>query len=133
MAAKEPEARQIHNQNILLNFGAAVQQQDVQINVPFLVRKMVIHPPRHNLAIAGALNDQYFLYSTLNKGNGIIGFVDTAITGVQQAPLTVIFDTPVQVNGYHKFQVRCFTEAGGGNAADLTAKVWCHIEFHNAP
>lgn len=132
MAAEKPEARQIFNMNILLAFAdAATQQLETQINVPFVVKKMILHPPRHNLAIGAAKTDQYLLYSSLSKGSGIIGMIDTAITGVQNAPIEVIFDYPQQINGYHKFWTRCFTEAAGGAQTALAAKVWQHIEFHN--
>lgn len=131
MAAEKPEARQIFNMNILLAFSAGNQQLETQVNVPFVVKKMILHPPRHNLAIAAAVADQYLLYSSLSKGAGIIGMIDTAQTGVQSEAITVIFDNQQQINGYHKFWTRCFTEAAGGAATDLTAKVWQHIEFHN--
>lgn len=154
MAAEKPEARQIFNMNILLAFSAGNQQLETQVNVPFVVKKMILHPPRHNqrnvnvamvldapaLAAATApliptatnvVIDQYLLYSSLNKGSGIIGMIDTAQTGVQSEAITVIFDNQQQINGYHKFWTRSFTEAAGGAKTDLTAKVWQHIEFHN--
>lgn len=121
-------------QHVLLNFtagGAPVQQIDVQINIAFPVKRAVFHPPKHNIAIAGALTDQYLLSSSLNKGMGIVGFLDTMITGVQSEALTVVFDEPVQINGYHKFLVRCFTEAGGGAQTALAAKVWQCVEFYS--
>lgn len=130
MAAEKPEVKQIFNSNLLLSFSAGNQSVDAQVNVPFVVKKMVLHPPRHNAA-AAAHTDQFLLYSSLNKGAGILGMIDANISGCQTEPITVIFDYPQQMLGYHKFWARCFTEAAGGAVANLTAKVWMHIEFHN--
>lgn len=118
----------VHNVNVLFSFGAGVQSQETQINVPFPVKRLVIHPPRHNAAAAG---DQYLLYSSINKGSGIVGMIDAMHIGVQAEPITVVFDEPVHITGYHRFWTRCFVEAGGGAVTALTARVWQHIECHS--
>jgi len=122
---------QVFNQNVVASFSAGVQRLDVQINVPFPVRRMVFHAPRHNLAFGAAAADQYLLYSSLNKGAGIVGMIDSAITGPQSQAITVTFDQPTMIGGQYQFWVRRFIEIAGGAAADLTARVWQHIEFHS--
>lgn len=41
---------QVYNHNLLFNFQPGVQQIEARINVPFRVKRMVFHPPKHNLA-----------------------------------------------------------------------------------
>jgi len=123
--------KQIFNQNVLLNFSGTVQSIDVQVNVLFNVGKIVFHPPRQ----AGTDNaaDHYLLYSTVNKGGGIVGFVPGTLAGAPDSvPVVVTFENPTSVNGYHKFYIRCLTEAAGGAATALVSKVWQLMEFHEA-
>lgn len=119
---------QIQNQNLLLNLAAGYQRVESQINVPFNVGKMVIHPPL--LYAAAALGDHWLLYSSIN--NGIVGIVSGGVGISRSDPITVTFQNPISIGGQHSFWVRCLTEASGGAAATLTAKVWVHIEFHEA-
>lgn len=121
----------IHNTNLLLSFSAGNQMIESYVNVPFDSKKMVLHPPRHNLTAANITADQFLLYSSLNKGAGIMGMIDGMQSGIQAEPITVIFDEPVQLVGQFRFWVRSFTDASGGASTTLTARVWQHIEFHS--
>jgi hypothetical protein len=122
---------QVFNQNVLLNFSAGVQQIETRINVPFRVGRIVFHPPRSN--IGADLTDAYLISSTLNKGGGVVGYLDRSMLGQPQGlPIQISVEDPLFVNGMHRFLARTFAEVAGAAGTDLTAKVWILIEFHEA-
>jgi hypothetical protein len=122
---------QVFNQNVVLSFTAGVQQQTVRINVPFRVGRIVFHPPRAFLGAGVA--DNYLLSSSLNKGGGVIGYLDGVIGGLPQpVPISISVEDPLFVNGEHKFQIRSLAEVGGGAATAATVQLWQLIEFHEA-
>ena len=122
---------QVFNQNVVLSFSAGVQQQTVRINVPFRVGRVVFHPPRTFLG--GNLTDNYLLSSSLNKGGGVIGYLDGIVGGIPQpTPISISVEDPLFVNGEHRFQIRSVAEVGGAAAAAATVQVWQLIEFHEA-
>ena len=132
---------QVYNQAVLFSFSAAVspQQLEQRINVPFKVGKVVFHPPMANVLAADSKTECYFIQSDLNRnGVGIVGgFSGTRDAAVANSPMVanarpivVVYNQPTDVSGLHLFSLRCFSEAGGGAAVPITAKVWLQIEFH---
>ncbi len=122
---------QVFNQNVVLSFTAGTQQQYVRINCPFRVGKIVFHPPR---AFLGAnLTDSYLMSSSLNKGGGIVGYLDGLAGGVPQpVPITISVEDPLFVDGDHRFQIRSVGEVSGAAATAATVQIWQLIEFHEA-
>ncbi len=122
---------QVFNQNVVLSFTAGVQQQTVRINCPFRVGRIVFHPPRAFLG--GNLADNYLLSSSLNKGGGVVGYLDGVVGGIPQPfPISISVEDPLFINGEHRFQIRSVAEVGGAAATAATVQVWQLIEFHEA-
>ena len=122
----------IFNQNVLLAFTGTVQSAETTINVPFRVKRITFYPPRCSVNAAAPGTDQYLLRSSLNNGNGVVGFVDALLTGQQTTPIVVTYEQPRDFNGLHKFQIQSFEELAGNGVNALVTKVWLTVSFEEA-
>ncbi len=91
------------------------------------------------LPVAGDSKDEsYIIQSDLNpNGLGVIGAFSGVVVpgGVATATsesVEYVFKNPVDISGLHKFSIRGFTEAAGGAANPITAKLLINLEFHEA-
>jgi hypothetical protein len=129
--------KQIYNRVVLFNFNSGVvpQQTLLNINVPFQVGKVVVHPLTRYVALANYKTDNYVLQSSaINpEGVGIIGtFAGDATNNPSTQEMKFIYKNPITFNGQYEFNIRCLSEAGFGAANPITARVLCIIEFHEA-
>lgn len=141
----------IHTRNILIDFGPGFQGVEAKLDVPFPVKRVICHPPRHNAraryynpaidvpTVARVperpvfdQNHQYMLYAEkLNHVDGVMGMLDTMQIGQQTHSITIEFEQPKNIKGEFKFSVRSFQELANGASVDFDGVVWQCLEFHD--
>ncbi|MGV8131490.1 MAG: hypothetical protein ACP5N7_05325 [Candidatus Pacearchaeota archaeon] len=120
--------KQNYNHNIILACTAQKQEFQVNINVPFLVGKIIFHSPRSD----AVEQDGYFWLIRQNMTDSYCGLIGGNKNVNQTEPITLVLRNPATFQGQYKFNVLSSDELTGSAPVTHLGNIWLLIEFIEA-